>query len=46
MAALLNAMVRYFVTPAQLLCPTCGVALGCLRAPSVLLLCFTALQLY
>ena len=31
-------------TGTQLLCPACGVALGCLWAPSALLLCGTALQ--
>ena len=30
-------------TGTQLLCPACGVALGCLWAPSALLLCCTAL---
>ena len=32
-------------TGTQLLCPACGVALGCLWAPSALLLCCTALRL-
>ena len=33
-------------TGTQLLCPACGVALGCLWVPSALLLCYTALQPY
>ena len=36
-------LVRHTGTQ-QLLCPACGVALGCLWAPSVPLLCCTALQ--
>ena len=44
MAALLNAIVCYFISGTRLLCPACGVALGCLWAPNALLLCFTVLQ--